>query len=110
MNFFLNELSLHGQFNSIQEFLQALSEIFRCRDEINKVGYRLYCTKSILTRPTLNNDSFQQTVMNSRNMNLKRSVMIWLSKLVLTKEGTVLFGMIHENTRRTTILNVMTKS
>lgn len=80
MKFFLNELSLHGQFNSIQEFLLALSEIFRCRDEINKVGYQLYCTKSILTRPTLNNDSFQQTVMNSRNMNLKRSVMIWLSK------------------------------
>lgn len=80
MQFFLNELSLHGQFNTLHEFLSALQEIFSCRDEITKVGYRLYCSRSILTRPTLNNDAFQQTVMKSGNPNLKRNVMIWLSK------------------------------
>lgn len=80
MKFFLNELSLHSQFNTIQEFLSALKEIFLCRDEISKVGYRLYCTRSMLSCPTLNNETFQQTVLKSRNPNLKRNVMIWLSK------------------------------
>lgn len=79
--FFLNEYSLHGQFKSIREFVPSLKEILKCRDEINKSGYHLYCGREISNRYVLDNESFQTCVMKMRQApDIKRTVMLWISK------------------------------
>lgn len=80
MSFFLNELSLHGQFNNVRDFLPALEEALKCREEINKLGFRLYCERRISIRPVFGEGIFQKAVMNIGNPNVTRSVMIWISK------------------------------
>jgi hypothetical protein len=78
---FLNEYSLHGQFKSIREFIPSLREILKCREEINKSGYQLYCGREISNRYVLDNESFQTCIMKMRQApDIKRTVMIWISK------------------------------
>lgn len=80
MSFFLNELSLHGQFDSLRDFLPALEGVLNCRDEINKLGFRLFCERKISIRPVFGDVIFQKAVMSIGNPNVTRSVMIWISK------------------------------
>lgn len=80
MSFFLNELSLHGQFNSLRDFLPALEEVLKCRGEINKLGFQLYCERKVLLRPVSIDTMFRNAVIGIGNPNITRSVMIWISK------------------------------
>lgn len=80
MSFFLNELSLHGQFNSLRDFLLALEEVLKCREEINKLGFQLYCERKVLLRPVSSDIMFRNAVTSIGNPNITRSVMIWISK------------------------------
>lgn len=80
MSFFLNELSLHGQFNTTRDFFPALQEVIKCREEINKLGFKLYCERKISTCFVCGETIFSKAVMSIGKRELTRSVMIWISK------------------------------
>jgi hypothetical protein len=43
MSFYLNEVSLHQQYYSSQDFRQALSVVIRCREAIQNSNFQFYC-------------------------------------------------------------------
>lgn len=80
MLFFLNELSLHNQFQHTQAFLDGLIEILRCRQEINRYRYSLYCDRRIAERLVCRGELFQHVIRTCHDNNLKRQVLSWLDK------------------------------
>lgn len=80
MSFLLNELSLHGQFNSPRDFLPALHELLKCRESINQMGFKLFCPKRIATSLVFAETEFVQAVSRLAKPDITRSVMIWISK------------------------------
>ena len=80
MDFFLNELSLHNQFESFPQFLSSLQTIFKCKDNIERYGFRLYCERKITNRKVLKNHTFSSIIFSQQNLDLKRKVGIWLQK------------------------------
>lgn len=80
MKFYLNELSLHNQYSSKYDFLPSLKEILKCKQAINKSGYPFYCSKIVLQQKVFQNNTFMQAVLTGDDKNIKRLVMIWISK------------------------------
>lgn len=80
MDFFLNELSLHNQFSSFEEFLPALQKTLKCKDVIDKYGFRLYCERTITNRPVYKSKSFAVAILSSKEPNFKRKIRIWLER------------------------------
>jgi hypothetical protein len=80
MDFFLNELSLHSQFENSSGFLTALNAIMACRTAINNAGHILYCDKQIAQYAAYDDISFQVTVLTQPDPTLKSEVLNWLAK------------------------------
>jgi hypothetical protein len=81
MDFFVNELSLHGQFNDVAEFRQAIREIMSCREKITSYKRRLFVSRHIVDREVLQGGKkFRQTVPETGNRDFVRLVMIWIDK------------------------------
>lgn len=84
MEFYINELSLEGQYESIQAFINALETVYRCRNEIQNAGYRLYCDRrlslAISVRMMNRVITFEQAILQTRNKNLIRNIRGWIAK------------------------------
>ena len=80
MSFFLNELSLHNQFNGTADFFVTLEVLLRCRHRITRSRFRLFCGRNISDRPVYGNTNFHRAVIETRNPNIIQTVMIWISK------------------------------
>lgn len=80
MQFLLNELSLHNQFESHHDFLPSLKNILRIRQTIADKGYGLFCAGDILTRSVCKGDQFNQILMQHQHRTIRSVVLRWLSK------------------------------
>jgi len=81
MDFFVNELSLHGQFNNVAEFQEAIRELIRCRENITRYKRRLFVSRHIVDREVLQGRrTFRQTVAETGNRDFVRLVMIWIDR------------------------------
>jgi hypothetical protein len=80
MEFFVNELSLHGQFAGVAEFRMALKEVEDCRKSITQFDRRLYVLRSIGNRPVTHRDSFREAVRQLGDINITRIVMAWIDR------------------------------
>jgi len=80
MDFFVNELSLHGQFNDVAEFRQAIREVISCREKITSYKRRLFVSRCIADREVFKGENFRQTVSETGNKDFVRLVMIWIDK------------------------------
>lgn len=80
MEVFVNELSLHGQFDTISAFLLSLKEMLSCRRIAENYAHPLYCSRGISHRPVALEVTFQQAVQSSHDRNLIRIVTSWLDK------------------------------
>ena len=78
--FFLNERSLHGQYEGLDNFLKALRVVMTARRFIERDGFRLYCDARIRLRPVIGDTVFEQAVRTSGNKELISGVLAWLSK------------------------------
>jgi len=78
--FFLNELSLHGQYVSLVSFVSALRLAMEARHNINQAGFQLFCDWRIRVRPVIGKETFEEAVRESGNKDLIRQVLLWLSK------------------------------
>jgi hypothetical protein len=47
MDFFVNELSLHSQFQTVEEFFAAVKTVMKIRLEIQRAGRELYCHRDL---------------------------------------------------------------
>lgn len=80
MDFFVNELSLHGQFESVSSFLPALKQLLQCRETVVRYTYRIYCLRAIGQQPVTSNFNFRQSVMQIPNRDIVRLVLAWVDK------------------------------
>ncbi len=81
MDFFVNELSLHEQFNDVSEFQQAIRKVMGCREKITRYGRRLFVSRRIADRKVLQGGrAFRQTVSETGSRDFVRLVMIWIDR------------------------------
>lgn len=80
MAFFVNDLSLHGQYSDPQAFYQALSEVIQCRACAVAYQRPLRVPRSILTRPVIGQADFRHAVTATGNKSFVSQVISWVSK------------------------------
>ena len=78
MAWYVNDLSLCGQYNSLLEFLNYLAELMRQREQMPILNKEFYCSRTLHTRAVTPNDTFQTAVQSDRA--LLRPVLSWLTK------------------------------
>jgi hypothetical protein len=80
MEFFLNELSLHGQYVNGKAFKKSLEIVLQCKNEIDKYGHKLYCNSQLALSPVIHNLDFKDAIKNTKNLNFIRHILTWTSK------------------------------
>lgn len=79
MEFFLNECSLHGQYSRVEEFVKSLNTINKCKEEITKFNYTLYCSRKISSVQVTPDFNFEQIVLKTKNWDLIGAIFGWIS-------------------------------
>ena len=80
MDFFVNDLSLHGQYADHLGFRQSLGEVLRCREHATRYGRTLRVSRTIVECPACANQSFRQAVQATGDRNFIALVMVWINK------------------------------
>lgn len=80
MDVFVNDLSLHGQFESVTTFRAALGEILHCQQTCHTFDRNYYVPRTIVNRQITNALSFKQAVMATKDRELTRRVISWIDK------------------------------
>lgn len=80
MEFFVNELSLHGQYSDLAAFLAVIKEVLQCRDFAQQQNHPLYCLRNITQRPVIADISFKEAVRRINNQGITRIITSWLDK------------------------------
>ncbi len=79
MEFFFNELSIHNQFQSREDFKNAVNLFRSYREDVAKAGFRLYIHRKIFERPALGN-TFRKGIQMCFSQQQIRTLMNWFSK------------------------------
>jgi hypothetical protein len=79
MEFFFNELSIHNQFQSKDDFKSAVHQFRKYRKAVTEVGLRLYIHRNIFERPALGS-TFRKGIQKHFKGQQIRTLMNWLSK------------------------------
>lgn len=82
MDFYLNELSLHNQFATFNDFNVSLENILAIRISIKRYNKVLYCYSSILNSEVYANLSLRHVLNNISNDDRDKKILIlsWLTK------------------------------
>jgi len=79
MQLMLNDMSLHGQFQSIADFQDAIRSIMSIRNKIKKFGCELYCHRDV-TQAKITYQMTMRQAIQEFNQDERRSIMGWLTK------------------------------
>ncbi|HET6382658.1 MAG TPA: hypothetical protein VFJ58_04635 [Armatimonadota bacterium] len=79
MRFYLNELSLHGQFTSVGDFLPALKGVIQCRRAIEPAGAQLFVSKDLFGRAVFNGLIFSSAV-GKLSRDQQRDIYLWIDR------------------------------
>lgn len=79
MQLILNDLSLHGQFQSISDFQDAIRSIMSMRNKIKQFGRELYCHRDV-TQAQITHQLTMQKAIQKFDPNERRSIMAWLTQ------------------------------
>lgn len=80
MDILLNELSVHGQYPSLPDFVPALRTVLACRSLIKEFGHVLRCNGTFLATKPTDRQSVRELVQSMEDKNLKHSILVWLTK------------------------------
>lgn len=80
MRWYLNDLSLSGQFLDHNEFRAALEPLLRLRATNQSVQERLYCSKNLTSRPVTENLRFDEAVYRLSDRTFITLVLSWVTK------------------------------
>lgn len=79
MEFFFNELSIHNQFQSVDNFKEAIHQFRMYREVVANAGLKMYIHRNILERPTLG-ITFRKGIQKYLQRQQVRTLMNWFSK------------------------------
>ncbi len=79
MELFFNELSIHNQFQSKDDFKAAVHQFRMYREVVTNAGLRLYIHRNIFERPTLG-ITFRKGIQKYFQRQQVRTLMNWFSK------------------------------
>ncbi|SEH09076.1 hypothetical protein [Candidatus Venteria ishoeyi] len=80
MQWFINDLSLDGQFDTAESFCTALSELLKLRMEQPLFKEQLFCSRQLGQHLITEKYNLQKTVLQNPNPLFKRQVLEWISK------------------------------
>ena len=79
LDFLINDLSLHGQFNSTAEFLHSVDVLMEIRKVIRLAGKEFYCHHGLHNAQVTRNTSMPQAI-TEMPVEKRRAWMQWLTK------------------------------
>jgi hypothetical protein len=79
MEVLLNELSLHGQFASVQAFQSAIDTVMLARSKMRQFGGELRCHRNLTQAQVTHEISLQQAV-SQLDRNKRGALMSWITK------------------------------
>lgn len=80
MAWYVNDLSLCGQYPGAKAFLDELAELMRTRTKVPMLEQQLFCSRTLHTRPVTANLNFREAVKSLPNQIPVPLVLAWLSK------------------------------
>lgn len=80
MNWYVNDLSLCGQYSEASAFLDDLSELMRARSRVPMLEQQLFCSRMLHTRPVTPTMNFREAVKSASNHTLVPLILAWLTK------------------------------
>lgn len=80
MRWYINDLSLAGQYDSHLTFESVLRELLRARSRVGALRANLYAMRSLTGRPVVRDDSFRQVLARCADRDLRTSILIWLDR------------------------------
>lgn len=80
MNWFVNELSLNGQYGSPAEFLQELEVLLKLRRQYKAFRDNFYCSRRISLMPITGDLNFHQAVLLQAEKIVKALILEWINK------------------------------
>ena len=80
MKCYLNELSLSGQFNSPELFIEHLKKILSIKDKYSNFFKNFYCPRGLPEAKVSGESSFRDAVVATRDKNFVRKVILWLDR------------------------------
>lgn len=80
MTWFVNDLSLAGQYPTSEAFVGDLKQFLALRNRSPLLASRLFCSRTICYRPVSQNHDFQHAVMGSGDKLLTNLVLNWITK------------------------------
>lgn len=79
MEFFTNDLSIHGQFHDILSFRESFARLMTMRKVARRFRCELHCDRALLNAKPMPNVTMQQALGRLANSE-RRSAMIWLTR------------------------------
>lgn len=80
MSWYINDISIAGQYPTPDEFVISLKELLAARTQIPILAARLFCSRDIHFRPVSPNCDFQSAVRNAGDREFTALVLNWLAK------------------------------
>ena len=80
MEWHINDLSLAGQFVTPNAFKAAFEPLLQLRSREQNLRDRLYCSRSLGTRPVTSKANFQQAVIATGDKSFCQLTLAWMSK------------------------------
>lgn len=80
MELLFNELSLHGQFESVDSFKSAINRLIKIKNVAQRYGRRVSCNQKIVQTQVTSNINFVKAVNLALNINERRALMQWLTR------------------------------
>lgn len=77
---YLNELSLTGQFNSPELFIEHLKNILSIKDRYSNFFKNFYCPRGLPEAKVSGESTFRDAVVATRDKNFVRKVILWLDR------------------------------
>ena len=78
VNWFIHDLSLNGQYETSQSFMNCLVDLLRLRSRNSTVYEGLRCSRSMSERPVTAAHSFREVVQSSNDANVRRLILGWI--------------------------------
>ena len=80
MRWYINDVSLQGQFNDVPHFLSFLDELLRYRNASAGLRAGMYLTRLIADRPVAQSLTLRQVLQSTDRTDLRRAVLLWLDR------------------------------
>jgi hypothetical protein len=80
MEWYVNDMSLTGQFATPEKFKEALEPLLQLRSLEPNLRDRLYCTRSLASCPITASTNIQQAVMATKDKSFMQLTLGWLGK------------------------------